>query len=99
MKTFVILLITISCLGLAFGEVYSGLQNKKVERVVDLTSQFARHTLQIDVENTGSKTTSEYYVAIQDSLGKHLAYLGAQNEAGVSLKVTKDATETSGKQR
>lgn len=64
--------------------------NTKVQRTIDLTSQFARHTLSITAESKSA--ASSYLVAVQNAT--HLAFIKAEETEGgkeleVKLKETK----------
>lgn len=74
--------------------IYNGIVNKKVERTIDLTSQFAKHTVTIDIENTGSQSANEYFLAIQKNLHSKLSYVQVFEDS-TSLKVEKVGDESS----
>eukprot|EP01123_Difflugia_compressa_P013545 TRINITY_DN633_c0_g1_i1.p1 TRINITY_DN633_c0_g1~~TRINITY_DN633_c0_g1_i1.p1 ORF type:complete len:621 (-),score=144.06 TRINITY_DN633_c0_g1_i1:86-1948(-) len=56
-------------------EVYTGLVNKQVTRTIDLSSQLARHTVELNIENTGSKSTQHLYLAIKTDFAQKLAHM------------------------
>jgi len=78
----------------ASANIYDGLVNKRIDRTIDLTSQIARHTLEIEVTNSGSKAANEYFLTIQAPLARHLALIQASSD-GAALKVSKDKDESS----
>jgi hypothetical protein len=81
MKFFVGLVV----LALACTAVLGDITNIKVLRSIDLTSQFARHSINITAENKGA-STSTYLLAVENAT--NLAYYKAENEAGAPLEVT-----------
>jgi len=54
---------------------YTGLVNKKVVRNVDLTSQLAKHSIDITIENTGNESPESVFIVLERELGDKLAYL------------------------
>jgi hypothetical protein len=63
----------------AFGsaeEIYSGITNRNVLRNIDLNSQLARHTVSIEILNSGDKTVSFFHLAIESDKEEHLAFFG-----------------------
>lgn len=73
-------------LALACSIAYGDIVNSKLLRNIDLTTQFARHTLTITAENKGASSTSTYELAVQNAT--NLANIRAESEAGSSLEVT-----------
>lgn len=67
------------------------LVNSKVQRHIDLTTQFARHTITITAENKGSAATSTYTLEVQNAT--HLAFIRAETDTGSPLTVTEGATK------
>lgn len=62
--------------------VLSDLILSKVDRRIDLTSQIARITSTLKVENAGNDLVSEVLLTIPDSQAKNLAYLTAASNEG-----------------
>ena len=93
MKSFVLAIIVLFGLTAiaSSSDIFDGIVNKKVERTIDLTSQFAKHTIQITISNTGSKSASAVYLAVEDSLAGHLSYLAVTDESKAELKTEKQA--------
>jgi oligosaccharyltransferase complex subunit alpha (ribophorin I) len=80
MNSFVGLVVLALAFTAAFGEV----TNTKVLRSIDLTTQFARHSINITAENKGA-TTSTYLLAVQNAT--NVAFIRAESESGASLDV------------
>jgi len=87
MKLFVGLVV----LALAFTTVYGDIINTKVLRSIDLTTQFARHTINITAENKGASSSS-YSLIVQNAT--HLAFIKAETEAGVSIDITEGEVDS-----
>ncbi|KAL5259615.1 hypothetical protein ACHWQZ_G009908 [Mnemiopsis leidyi] len=64
------------------------LVNRNVNRVVDLTTQIAKVTAEVEVENSGASVVSTYEVVVDPSAVKHLSYLSV-SEHGNELPVRK----------
>jgi hypothetical protein len=95
----IICILVISLLTVFAADFDSGIRNKRVERVIDLTNQFARHSIAVEVENIGSKAVSKYDFIVDAKLAQHLAYIQVVDEAtGKSLE-TKSQPATHGKFR
>lgn len=62
--------------------VLSDLVISKVDRRIDLTSQIARITSTVKVENEGSELVSEVLLAFPDVQAKHLSHLSASSNVG-----------------
>lgn len=71
---------------------YGDIVNSKVLRNIDLTTQFARHTLTITAENKGASSTSTYDLAVQNAT--NLANIRAESETGSALEVTAGDAKT-----
>jgi len=96
MKLLCILLI--SLLGVFAADFDSGIRNKRVERIIDLSNQFARHTIAVEFENTGSKAVSKYDFIIDAKTAQHLAFVEVVDEqTGASLTTKSQPTATQGK--
>lgn len=61
--------------------------NKNVERVVDLSSQLAKITATITLENTGKDTVSSYLVVFEPDLVGNISYVSARDTLKDDLKV------------
>lgn len=64
------------------------LVNKNVNRVVDLTTQIAKVTAEVEVENSGASVVEVYEVVVDPSAVKHLSFVSV-SEHGNELSVTK----------
>eukprot|EP00026_Physarum_polycephalum_P002098 Phypoly_transcript_02102.p1 GENE.Phypoly_transcript_02102~~Phypoly_transcript_02102.p1 ORF type:complete len:596 (+),score=121.69 Phypoly_transcript_02102:57-1790(+) len=81
-------------LALACTCAFADITNTKVLRSIDLTTQLARHTINITAENKGA-STSTYSLAVQNAT--NLAFIKAESDAGASLVVTPgEADKTNG---
>eukprot|EP01087_Luapelamoeba_hula_P009825 TRINITY_DN2569_c0_g1_i1.p1 TRINITY_DN2569_c0_g1~~TRINITY_DN2569_c0_g1_i1.p1 ORF type:complete len:494 (-),score=72.63 TRINITY_DN2569_c0_g1_i1:95-1525(-) len=69
-------------------EIYKDLQIRSAERIIDLTSQLARHSVQLTVANNGNKIVSHFFVTIDENQASHLALIEAKSESGNKLAVT-----------
>lgn len=78
-------LVGLVVLALAFTTVFGEITNTKVLRTIDLTTQLARHSINITAENKGA-ASSTYLVAVQNAT--NLAFIKAETDAGASLDVT-----------
>ncbi|XP_010471789.1 PREDICTED: dolichyl-diphosphooligosaccharide--protein glycosyltransferase subunit 1A [Camelina sativa] len=81
-----LLLLTISVLTTP---AFSDLVLSKVERRIDVTSQFARVTKSLKVVNPGSESVSEFMLTFPKFLGNNLAYLSVKTKrplANLSVK-------------
>lgn len=87
MRYFLVLVV----LALACSAVCGDIVNTKFLRSIDLTTQFARHTLTITAENKGSSSTSTYDLAIQNAT--NLAFIKVDTESGSPLEVTVGAAK------
>jgi len=73
---------------LAFTCAQDDITFKNVNRNIDLNSQFAKHTVSITVENTGSKSASSFVFGVEQNLADHASFVSAQDSTGSQLKVT-----------
>ncbi|KAK9928458.1 hypothetical protein M0R45_025592 [Rubus argutus] len=69
-------------ISILWAPVLSDLVISKVDRRIDLTSQIARITSTLKVENEGSELVSEVLLAFPDVQTKHLAHLSASSNVG-----------------
>ncbi|ESQ27488.1 hypothetical protein EUTSA_v10018293mg [Eutrema salsugineum] len=74
-----LLLLTIAVLATP---AFSDLVLSKVERRIDVTSQFARVTKTLKVVNSGSESVSEFTLTFPKFLGDNLAYLSVAQSEG-----------------
>lgn len=63
------------------------LVNKNANRVVDLSTQIAKVTTEIEVENTGGSASSTYQVTIDPSAVEHLSFVSV-TQGGRTLPLT-----------
>ncbi len=70
-------------------EIYDGLVNTNVERNIDLTSQIAKYAITITLTNKGSKSVSNFHIALTEEKAQHLSILQAFDESGTKLQLTK----------
>lgn len=75
------------------------LVNSKVERLIDLKSQIARHSINITVNNKGTTPATQYLLTLQDRYQtSHLAFIKVVDETGTPLAVTKGDIGTNNKE-
>lgn len=73
----------------AFVFAQDDLSVKNVNRNVDVSTQFARHTVTLTLENSG-KSVNSFVYTIESNLANNVAYIAAfDTQTGASLKVTK----------
>lgn len=78
-------------LALACSIAYGDIVNSKLLRNIDLTTQFARHTLTITAENKGASSINKYDLAVKNAT--NLANIKAETETGSALEVTAGAAD------
>ena len=78
-------LIGLVVLALVLTAVSGDITNTKVLRSIDLTSQLARHNINITAENKGA-SSSTYLLAVQNAT--NVAFIKAETDAGARLEVT-----------
>lgn len=61
--------------------------NKKVVRDINLTTQVARHTITVTVENKGSSSVLKYELAVHQTSASNLAFISVSEENGATLQV------------
>ncbi|XP_010428697.1 PREDICTED: dolichyl-diphosphooligosaccharide--protein glycosyltransferase subunit 1A [Camelina sativa] len=83
-----LLLLTIAVLATP---AFSDLVLSKVERRIDVTSQFARVTKTLKVVNPGSESVSEFMLIFPKFLGNNLAYLSVKTKRPVANLSVKKA--------
>jgi hypothetical protein len=66
---------------------------RNVDRVIDLTTQLARHTVSISLLNGGAEPVREFEYAVQNSLAGKLAFISAQ-EGGSEVRVGEASAAT-----
>lgn len=57
--------------------INTNLVNSEVTRNVDISSQIAKSTVSLRLENSGDAPASSFHVPIDASLSDHLAYISA----------------------
>ncbi len=99
MKTLIsVILILISAALISSQEIR--IRNKRVEREIDLTSQFSRHSVAIEVENFGSTSVHDLQFTVQEPLASKLALFDVLEErTGEKLVSTNKGTKQQGKHR
>jgi len=71
------------------------LQNKKVKRTIDLQTQLARHTIEINLYNDGPEKVETYYITIPTSLSSKLSYIQVYTQENPNIPIFKKGeTET-----
>lgn len=87
MKLSTSICIFFALISFVFGQ--DDLSLKNVNRNIDISTQFARHTVSLTLENSG-KSVSSFLYTIEANLANNLAYITAfDTQTGASLKVTK----------
>lgn len=88
-----ILLVIISC---SFLNVESAIdteiENKNVDRTIDLASQLVKISYKITLDHKSKKTINSYTFVVPESDRKHLAYISAKDAAKKELKLTEGST-------
>lgn len=79
-------------------KINEGLVNSKVERKIDISSQLVKLSSSITLENSGSKATKSFLVAVEPSLVDHLSFAGAsiKKDEGESIKLDVVPTSVAG---
>jgi len=72
------------------------LQNKKIKRVIDLTSQLARETLEITVLNDGDKPDADYYITLPLEASSKLSFILASTDDHPNLPIYKGESKKEG---
>lgn len=81
----------------ASGQQTADVANKKVERIVDISTQLVTITCRITIENNGNAPLTQYLFSIDDNHRDRLAYIsafvgsGASDKKKNSLQVTKQS--------
>lgn len=73
-----------------------GIKNVNVERKIDLTTQFARQTLTLEVKNEGSSQVKNYQLAFHEKNAQHLAFLEVKDQKGNKLQITQEKEDKKG---
>jgi len=78
-----------------FSHVFSGADIiiDELERTIDLTSQLAKISTVITLENKGDSPVNEFLVGFQENEVKHLAFLEISDKADDEVKLTHAAAE------
>jgi len=77
-----IILVILSIMGGSYS-----LQNSKVKRLIDLSSQLARHTIEIILLNDEQEKVDSYYITIPVSLSSKLSYIQAITDENSNLPI------------
>lgn len=72
---------------LSADSVDTSLVNKNVERIVDLTTQLAKITTKITLENTGDSNVRSFLFAVEANQKERLAFVGAKDASKRDLRV------------
>ena len=84
-RSFLLALLAVIAASQAAIQISSAVHNSKVHRIVDLTSNIARITSEIEIQNTGSSSVSKYFVSLTAEQVNHLAFIGASQD-GTNLE-------------
>jgi oligosaccharyltransferase complex subunit alpha (ribophorin I) len=80
-------------------DLYDGLKNKRVERIIDLTTQFSRQKIEIEVENQRSNSVKQIFLTIHSSLAEKLSYIEVVEEKkGIPLEIKSEGKLEHGNQ-
>eukprot|EP01090_Pellita_catalonica_P019877 TRINITY_DN688_c1_g1_i1.p1 TRINITY_DN688_c1_g1~~TRINITY_DN688_c1_g1_i1.p1 ORF type:complete len:613 (+),score=123.15 TRINITY_DN688_c1_g1_i1:71-1909(+) len=89
MKRFLILSLAVCCLCFVAAEdaSTSGIQIREVARLIDLTSQVAKHSISINAANIGSKFVSTFALSLLDYEAATLSLFKVSDASGQPLKL------------
>ncbi|XP_060517365.1 dolichyl-diphosphooligosaccharide--protein glycosyltransferase subunit 1 [Cylas formicarius] len=68
-------------------KINEALNNKNVERTIDLTSQLVKITATVNVENTGKELARSYLIALEPELNGNISFVGAKDFSKNDLRV------------
>lgn len=93
---FVIVTISLVTLKVAGVQIDSNIQNKNVERTIDLTTQLVEIFHKITLENKAAKEWSgvSYTFAVPKEIRENLAYISIKDALKKELKATEEKTST-----
>jgi len=69
---------------------YGNFVNTNVNRNIDLTSQLAKHTVTLTIQNNDNSAASSFYLTIPNNLASKLSLLEVTDVAGHQLKVSSE---------
>lgn len=85
MFRFIPLLIFIVGSATSLEQISTGIINKNVERIIDLSSQLVKITSTITIENTGTKPESSILLFLEPETIGNLSYIGAKDALKTAL--------------
>lgn len=88
----VTVLFTIAGKNFAATTIDTNVQNKNVERIIDLTTQLVRIQHKITVENTAKKDVTTYAFVIPNEIIDNLSYISVKDSAKKELKTVEEKT-------
>lgn len=97
------LVICLSCVAelVTSQQINDALVNKKVDRVIDISSQLVSITCRVTVENTGKTQANNYLITVDKDFKDHLSFLDVKlvksDGSKTSLSLSKSTPPTAGK--
>lgn len=88
----VTVLFTIAGKNFAATAIDTSVQNKNVERIIDLTTQLVRIQHKITVENIAKKDVGTYTFVVPSEIIDNLAYISVKDAAKKELKTVEEKT-------
>ncbi|KAJ2940658.1 hypothetical protein O0L34_g14764 [Tuta absoluta] len=73
--------------------VSSDIKLKNVDRTIDISSQLVKISAKITLENTGSSPVKQFLLAVEPSLDKNLAFIGAKDNGNRDLRVSETSVK------
>lgn len=79
-----------SFFALTCAAVNADIENKNVERTIDLTSQLVKISYKITIEHKGKKPIQAYSFVVPEDEREHLAYISAKDSLKKEIKVNEN---------
>lgn len=88
MKSLIISIITLYLIGFSYSAIDADIENKNVERTIDLTSQLVKISYKITLNHVNKRNINAYSFVIPSNEREHLAYISAKDSSKKELKLT-----------